>query len=135
MPRAVTLPSFRPLSSKAPVDARWHQAVEQLRARERPVHSFRFWLCEFTACLCGRARCEARLCDSACALFVFLTLAPGLLRTLDLLLGAFAALVATGLRPLACPGRTDHGLTVSLVVVRAALQGRLGSAHRAARCA
>ena len=50
-----------------------------------------------------------------------LTLRPGLLWLLDLLMGAFAVLVAMGLRLLACIGRTDHGLGVSLAVVRAAL--------------
>ena len=54
------------------------------------------------------------------------------LRLVDLLLGAFAVLVVTGLRPLACISRTDHGLGVSLAVVRAAPQGRFGSAHCAA---
>ena len=115
------------------MDAHWHPAVKQLRSRERPVHYFRFWLREFTACLAGRARSEARLRDSACALFVFFTLRPGLLRLVDLLLGALAVLVATGLRPLACISRTGNGLGVSLAVVRAALQGRFGSAHYAAR--
>ena len=91
------------------MDARSHQAVEQLRARERPVHYFPFWLREFTACLARWAQSEVRLRVSACALFVFLTLRPGLLRLVDLLLGAFAVLVATGLRPLACIRRTDHG--------------------------
>ena len=132
MPRAVTLPCFRPLPPRAPVDARLRQAVEQLRARERPVHYIRFWLRELTACLPGRARSAAQLRDS-CALFVFLTLPPGLLRLLDLLMGAFAVLVATGLRPLACISRTSHGLGVSLAVVCAALQGRFGSAQCAAR--
>ena len=121
MPRAVSLPCFRPLPPRAPANARWRQAVEQLRARERPVHYFRFWLSEFTTYLEGRAQSEARLRDSACALFVFLTLRPGLLRLVDLLLGAFTVLVATGLRPLACVSRTDHGLGVGLAVVRAAL--------------
>ena len=114
------------------MDARWHLAVEQLRARERPVHYIRFWLRELTACLPGRARSAAQLRDSACALYIILMLRPGLLWLLDLLMGAFAVLVATGLRPLACIGRTRHGLGVSLAVIRAALQGRFGSAHCAA---
>ena len=123
MPRAVSLPCFRPLPPRAPVDAHWHQAVERLRARERPVHYYRFWLREFTTCLAGQARSEARLRDSARALFVLITLRPGLLRLVDLLLGAFAVWVARGLRPLACISRTNHGLGVGLAVVRAALQG------------
>ena len=127
MPRAISLPCFRPLPPRAPADARWRQSVEQLRAREQPVHYFRLWLREFTASFEGRPRSEARLRDSACALFVFLTLRPGLLRLVDLLLGAFAVLVATGLRPFACVSRTGHGLAVALAVVRAALQGRFGA--------
>ena len=63
------------------------------------------------------------------------TLRPGLLRLVDLLLGAFGVLVATGLRPLACVSRTGHGLAVALAMVRAALQGRFGAPHCAARSA
>ena len=111
------------------MDARWHQAVAQLRAREWRVHHIRFWLRGLTACLPGRARSAVRVRDSACALFVILRLRPGLLRFLDLLMGSFAISVATGLRPLACIGRIRHGLGVSLAVVRAALQGRFGSAR------
>ena len=44
-----------------------------------------------------------------------------------------SSLMVTGLRPLACIGRTHHGLGLSLAVVRAALQGRFGSAQCAAR--
>ena len=117
MPHAVSLPCFRLLPPRAPADARWHQAVEQLRARERPVHYFCFRLREFTASLEGQPRSEARLRDSACALFVLLTMHPGLLPLVDLLRGAFAVLVATGLRPLACVSRTNHGLDVGLAVV------------------
>ena len=133
MPRAVTLPSFRPLPPRAPADARWRQSVDQLRAKEKPVRFFRLWLREFTVGLEGRQRSEARLRDSACALFVFLTLRPGLLRLVDVLLGAFAVLLATGLRPLACLSRTGHGLAVALSVVRAALQGRFGAPSCCAR--
>ena len=98
-----------------------------------PLHYFRLWLPQFTACLAGRAQSEARLRDLVCALFVFFTLRPGLLRLVDLPLGAFAVLVATGFRPLACISRTGNGLGVSLALVRAALQGRFGSAHYEAR--
>ena len=94
---------------------------------------FRLWLRGFTASLEGRPRSEARLRDSARALFVFLTVRPGLLQLVDLLPGAFAVLVATGLRLLACVSRTGHGLVVALAVVRAALQGRFGALHCAAR--
>ena len=52
---------------------------------------------------------------------------------MDLLLGAFAVLVATVLRPFACLSRTGHGLAVALAVVRAALQGRFGAPHCAAQ--
>ena len=114
------------------MDARWHEAAEQLRARERAVHYFCFWLRELTACLAGRARSEACLRDLACALFVFLTVRLGLLRLIDLLLGPLAVLVATSLCPLACFS-PDDGLGVGLAVVRAAMQGRFGSAHCAAR--
>ena len=132
MPRAVSLPSFRPLPPRAPADARWRHSVEQLRALEQPVRFFRVWLREFTAKPEGWQRSEARLRDSACSLYVFLTLRPGLLRLVNPLLGAFAVLVATGLRPLACVSRTGHGLAVALAVVRVALQGRYGAPHCAA---
>ena len=133
MPRAFSLPSFRPLPPRAPADARWRQSVEQLRAREQPVLFFRLWLRKFTANLEGRPRSEAHLRDSACALYVFVTLRPGLLWLVDLLLGAFVVLVAPGLRPLAYVSRTGHGLAVARAVVRAALQGRLGAPDCAAR--
>ena len=94
---------------------------------------FRLWLRELTASLEHRPRSEAQLRDSACALFVFLTLRPGLLRLVDLLLGAFAVLLATGLRPLACLSRTGHGLAVALAVVREVLQGRYGAPNCGAR--
>ena len=93
----------------------------------------RFWLRELSACLPGRKRSVTQLRDSACALFIILMLRPGLLRLMDLLIVAFAVLVATGLRPLACIGRHRHGLGVSVAMVRAALQGRFGSAQCAAR--
>ena len=97
------------------------------------MHYMRFWLQELIACLPCRARFAAQLRDSACALFVILTLRPGLLRLLDLLMGAFAVLVATGLRPLACIGQTRHGLGVRLAVIRAALHGRFAPVQCAAR--
>ena len=125
MPRAVSLPCFRPRPPREAADARGHQSVEQLR--EQRVRYFHMWLREFTASLEGPPRSEARLRDSACALFVFVTLRPGLLRLVDMLPGAFAVLVATGLRPFACLSRTGHGLAVALAVVRAALQGRFGA--------
>ena len=133
MPRAVSLPSFRPLPPRAPADARWRQSVEQLRAREQPVRFFHLWLREFTASLEGRQRSEARLRDTACNLYVFLTLRSRLLRLVDLLLGAFAVLFATSLRPFACVSRTGHGLALALAGVRAALQGRYVAPHCAAR--
>ena len=122
-----------PVPPRAPADARGRQSVEQLQAREQPVHYFRLWLRESTASLEGRPQEEARLRDSACALFVFRTLRPGLLRLVNLLLGAFAVLVATGLCPFACVCRTGHGLAVALALVHAALQGRFGAPHCAAR--
>ena len=133
MPRAVSLPSFRPLPPRAPADARWRQSVDQLRAREQPVRFFRLWLREFTASLEVRQRSGARLRDAACSLYVFLTLRPRLLRLVGLLLGAFAVLVSTGLRAFACVSRTSHGLAIALSVVREALRGRYGAPHCAAR--
>ena len=94
---------------------------------------FRLWLREFTARLEGQQRSEARLRDSRCSFYGFLTLRPGLLRLVDLLLGAFAVLVATRLRESACVSRTGHGLAVALTVVRAASQGRYVAPHCAAR--
>ena len=91
------------------------------------------WLTEFTASLEGGQRSEARLRDSACSLYVSLNPRPGLLRLVDLLLGAFAVLVAMGLREFACVSRTGHGLAVALTVVRTALQGRYGLPPCAAR--
>jgi hypothetical protein len=97
------------------------------------VRFFRVWLREITAVLADRPRSMAQLRDAACALFVFLTLRPGLLRVVDLLLGAFAVLLATGIRPLASLSRTDHGLAVALSVVREALRGRYGALNCGAR--
>ena len=133
MPRTVSLPTYRPMPPRAPADARWRRLVDQLRARVQPVQFFRLWLREFNASLEVWQRSEARLRDAACSLYVFLTLRPGLLRLVDLLLGAFAVLVSMGLREFACVSRTSPGLAIALSVVGQALRGRYGAPHCAAR--
>ena len=58
-------------------------------------------------------RSLTRVAEAACGLHVLLTLRPNLVGLVDLLQGAFAQYVATGMRPLACLGRMLARLGIS----------------------